>query len=125
MILPVRRTSSPPNPRGISTSQRSFLAVRRLHGKEQRLRAIERRWRWLAMLLVVAVAACNDPSWLNMQSPPGAAGPLTVASTAPTLLPSAPSGHAVATMPVNRLGGSSIQPIVVHGNESPTPGTAA
>jgi general secretion pathway protein D len=74
------------------------------------------------MLLVVAVAACNDPSWLNMQSPPGAAGPLTVASTAPTLLPSAPSGHAVATMPVNRLGGSSIQPIVVHGNESPATG---
>jgi general secretion pathway protein D len=44
---------------------------------------------------------------------------LALASTAPTLLPSNPPGHAVATVPTNRLSGSSMQPIVVHGNESP------
>jgi general secretion pathway protein D len=42
------------------------------------------------------------------------------------LLPSTPqSGRAVATMPANRLGAGSIQPIVVHGSESPPPGAAA
>ena len=119
MILPVRRPSSPPNPRGISTFQRSFLVVRRKHGKERRLRVTERSWRWLAVLPVIAVAACNnDPFGLNTQPSPGNAA-LALASTAPTLLPSNPPGHAVATVPTNRLSGSSMQPIVVHGNESP------
>ena len=55
-----------------------------------------------------------------MQPSPDAAGSLAAASTAPTLLPSAPPpGRAVATMPANRLASSSIPPIVVHGDESP------
>src|ERR1700728_1742942 len=128
MILPVRRTSSPPNPRGISTSQRSFLAVRqpgRLHGKEQRLRVFERRWRWPALLMVVALAACNGPLGLNTLTQPDTAAPLAVASPSPTLLPSAPPpDRAVATVPANRLGANPIQPIIVHGAESPAPGGA-
>jgi general secretion pathway protein D len=97
----------------------------RPYGKNERLRVSERRWRWLAVLLVVAVAACNNPLGFNQQQPsPGAAEPLAAASTAPTLLPSAPQpGHAVATMPASRYGASSMQPIVVHGNESPSMGS--
>jgi general secretion pathway protein D len=86
----------------------------------------ERGWRWLAFLPVFALAACNNPSWLGMQSAPDAAEPLAVASNAPTLLPSAPTpGRAVATMPASRFGAGSIQPIVVHGAESPGSGAAA
>jgi general secretion pathway protein D len=88
----------------------------------------ERRWRWLAISLVVAVAACNnDPLGLNrQQASPVATESLANAGTAPTLLPSAPApGRAVATMPASRLGASSIQPIVVHGDESPAVSGAA
>src|ERR1700722_16104294 len=127
MILPARRPSSPPNPRGISTSQRSFLAAHRPprpHGKDERLRESERRWRWPVVWLAVALAACSAPLGLGTQLSPDAAQPLANASTAPTLLPSAPPpGRAVATMPSSRLGTGSIQPIVVHGDESPTAGS--
>jgi general secretion pathway protein D len=75
--------------------------------------------------MVIAVAACNGPLGLNTQPSPDAAVPLAVASASPTLLPSAPPGHAVATLPASRLDASSIQPIVVHGNESPTAGGPA
>lgn len=73
------------------------------------------------------MAACNDPAGLNkQQAAPDTAGSLASAGNAPTLLPSAPpAGRAVATMPANRLGGGSIPPIVVHGNESPAVGAAA
>jgi general secretion pathway protein D len=75
---------------------------------------------WLA----VALAACSAPLGLGTQLSPDAAQPLANASTAPTLLPSAPPpGRAVATMPSSRLGTGSIQPIVVHGDESPTAGS--
>jgi len=78
------------------------------------------------MLLVIAVAACNDPFGLNTQPSPGAAVPLAAAGAAPTLLPSAPPpGHAVATMSASRLGASSIQPFVVRGDESAAAGGAA
>ncbi len=74
------------------------------------------------ILLVVAAAACNDPSWLNTQQSADTAGPLAAASTAPTLLPSAPPpGRTVATMPAGRAGGAAIQPIVVRGSDSPIP----
>jgi general secretion pathway protein D len=69
--------------------------------------------------LVVAAAACNDPSGLNTQPSPDAAAQLTAASNAPTLLPSAPApGRSVATMPASRGSAGSIQPIVVRGSES-------
>jgi general secretion pathway protein D len=90
-----------------------------MYGKRQRLRVPERGWRWPALMLVVFVAACNDPSWLNMQPSPDATAQLAAASTAPTLLPSTPQpGRAVATMPASRLGPGSVQPYVVHGDES-------
>src|ERR1700723_3083179 len=123
MILPARRPSSPPNPRGISTSQRSFLAAHRPprpHGKDERLRESERRWRWPVVWLAVALAACSAPLGLGTQLSPDAAQPLANASTAPTLLPSAPPpGRAVATMPSSRLGTDSIQPTLLHGAELP------
>ena len=86
----------------------------------------ERGWRWPVILLVVAAAACNDPSWLNtQQSSTDTAGPLAAASNASTLLPSTPPpGRAVATMPAGRAGAAAIQPIVVRGSDSPiTAGT--
>jgi general secretion pathway protein D len=71
-------------------------------------------------LLVVAAAACNDPSSSGTQQSGDTAGPLAAASTAPTLLPSAPPpGRAVATMPAGRAGGAAMQPIVVRGGDSP------
>src|SRR5258707_14295267 len=122
MILTVRPISSPPSPRENSTSQCSFLALRwllRRCGKQKRLSKPERGRRWPAFLLVVGVAACDDLSRFGLQPAPNAAEPLAAASAAPTLLPSTPPpGRAVATMPANRLGVSSIQPIVVRGNES-------
>lgn len=94
-------------------------------GNERRPRESERKRRWPAVLLAVALAACNDPSWLNTQPPPAPAVPLTVAGSGSTLLPSAPPpGHAVATMPTSRLAGDSVQPIVVHGDESSRAGGA-
>jgi general secretion pathway protein D len=88
----------------------------------------ERRWRWLAISLVVAVAACNnDPLGLNrQQASPVTTESLSDADPPSTLLPSTPQpGRAVATMPASRLGASSIQPIVVHGDESSTASGAA
>jgi general secretion pathway protein D len=77
-------------------------------------------------LLVVAVAGCDDVSKYMAETPHVVSEPLAAASTAPTLLPSPPPvGRAVATMPSSRLGAGSIQPIVVHGNESPATGAAA
>ncbi len=75
--------------------------------------------------MVVALAACNGPLGLNTLTQPDTAAPLAVASTSPTLLPSAPPpDRAVATVPANRLGASPIQPIIVHGAESPAAGGA-
>jgi general secretion pathway protein D len=93
------------------------------YGNERRLRMFAPRRRWLAILLIFAVAACdaqlgsNTPPAANPAAPPAVAG-----ST--SLLPSTPlPGHAVATMPANRLAGSSIQPIVVRGADRPSGGT--
>jgi general secretion pathway protein D len=74
--------------------------------------------------MVIAVAACSyNPFGSSSQQPPGAASPLAEASNSATLLPSAPPpGHAVATVPANRLG-NSLQPIVVHGDDAPTNAT--
>jgi general secretion pathway protein D len=103
--------------------------VRRLFpscGNEQGLRATGRRRRWLTLLLVAALAACNNPPGSSTQSSPGAASPLADLTPGATLLPSAPSpGHAVATLPANRLAGTSMQPIVVHGDDSRAPSAAA
>jgi general secretion pathway protein D len=104
----------------MSTSQRSFPAARRFRrsSSEQRRSPWRgREWRWLALLLVVAVAACNDPSRTNL--PPAAEAPaaLAAANTTPSLLPSPTPGRAVATVPLSGLGTSSMQPIVVRGNE--------
>jgi general secretion pathway protein D len=84
----------------------------------------ERGWRWPVIALVIAAAACNDPSGLNTQLATDTAASLAAASNAPTLLPSAP-GRAVATMPASRGGAGSIQPIVVRGTDSPTGAGAA
>ncbi|MBV9552383.1 MAG: type II secretion system secretin GspD [Alphaproteobacteria bacterium] len=60
------------------------------------------------------------------KSAPDAAEPLALASNAPILLPSAPPpGREVATLPASRLGAGSIQPIVVHGDESRRSATVA
>jgi general secretion pathway protein D len=78
------------------------------------------------ILTVIAVAACSyNPLGSSPQQSPGAASPLAEANASATLLPSAPQpGHAVATLPANRLG-NSLQPIVVHGDDPPTSATAA
>jgi general secretion pathway protein D len=80
----------------------------------------------LAILLVFAITACDNPAGFTAQAPPDATAPLAAASGAATLLPSAPPpGRAVATVPASRAGAGSIQPIVVRGNESPAAGAAA
>src|SRR5580704_4245466 len=120
MILPVRRLLSPPSPRGMSTSQRSFPAVRRACRSvcEQRRAPLRKQGRrWLVLLLVVAATACNDPFRANPPPSTETAGPLAGANTAPNLLPSPPPGRAVATVPSSGLGTSSMQPIVVRGDE--------
>lgn len=76
--------------------------------------------------MATLIAACSNVPGLNTQASPDAAAPLSVASVSPTLLPSAPPpSRAVATMPTNRLGMSSMRPIVVHGDESPRAGDPA
>jgi hypothetical protein len=133
MILPARHEPSLPNPRGISTSERTSPVARwryRSRCRQSRLfpSGQGRRWlaRLLAPLLIAAVAGCDQVPWptapLLVST---AADPLAGASTAPTLLPSAaPPGRAVATMPGSRLATNSIQPIVVHGSEAPPVGSA-
>jgi general secretion pathway protein D len=74
--------------------------------------------------LVVVLAACDNLPRLNWPLSPDAAEPLAVASAAPTLLPdSGDPGRAVARVPTNRLG-PGVQPVIVHGNETPPAGGA-
>jgi general secretion pathway protein D len=106
----------------MSTSQRSFPAARRFRrpGCERRHSPLRKQgWRWLALLLVVAAAACTDPFSTNPPPSAEAAAALAGAGNAPTLLPSPPPGRAVAIVPSSGLGTSSMQPIVVRGDESP------